>query len=495
MEKILTICIPTYNRSKFLEICLDSVFQNINGLNNYIDVIVSDNCSIDDTKSIINKFRARGNQFEYYCQDQNLGTEKNFEFLYNKVVTKYFWIIGDDDFILPNRVEYVLEILKNNDLGLLYLHNYWYDDLRETENITFSPQIEEYYDCIEFISKVNYWITFLSANIINKSIHVINNSNYHNTMLDYVKWYLPTIFAANKNIILSSPVVACKTNNSGGYNLYKVFGKNFNFILDDLVKKKQIPISAKYIINNELIKVFFPKFLINGSTNFKNDKAIIILFFTYYNNRLFWKKIILPLVLIKIKQHLKSFNKILQKIKKSNNEQSKLEFNSLGINPHLGRYDIIKNPHYISIGDNFFSLDRLRIEAWDEYQGEHFTPQIIIGNNVCFNSDIHIGCISKIEIGDNCLFGSRIYITDHDHGDTSVEDIKTPPAQRKLKSKGPVFIEKNVYIGEGVAILSGVRIGENSIIATNAVVTKDVPKNSVVAGIPAKIIKTINTND
>ena len=173
----------------------------------------------------------------------------------------------------------------------------------------------------------------------------------------------------------------------------------------------------------------------------------------------------------------------------------KINFKSVGRNLSLGDNYIIKNAQYISIGNNFSTLDRFRIEAWDEYHGDQFTPQIIIGNNVCFNTDIHIGSISKIEIGDNCLFGSRIYITDHDHGGTSVEDIKIPPAQRKLKSKGPVIIEKNVYVGEGVAILSGVRIGENAIIATNAVVTKDVPKNSVVAGIPARIIKTINTND
>ncbi len=58
-------------------------------------------------------------------------------------------------------------------------------------------------------------------------------------------------------------------------------------------------------------------------------------------------------------------------------------------------------------------------------------------------------------------------------------------------SKGAVIIKDNVWVGEGVAILSGVTIGENAIIATNAVVTKDVPANSVVGGIPAKIIKII----
>ena len=145
----------------------------------------------------------------------------------------------------------------------------------------------------------------------------------------------------------------------------------------------------------------------------------------------------------------------------------------------------------MEFGDRFWASSRFRIEAISEYEGEKFRPNIIIGNNVFFNTDIHIGCIHKVEIGNNCLFASRIYITDHDHGDTSSDSLEFPPVKRRLISKGAVIIKDNVWVGEGVAILSGVTIGENAIIATNSVVTKDVLANSVVGGIPAKIIKVI----
>ncbi len=151
----------------------------------------------------------------------------------------------------------------------------------------------------------------------------------------------------------------------------------------------------------------------------------------------------------------------------------------------------ILNPQYISIGEKFSASVRFRIEAIDKYGNQQFKPEINIGNNVYFNTDIHIGCIDKIEIGDDCLFASRIYITDHDHGDTSYQSLQCPPAKRKLISKGPVIIKNNVWVGEGVAILSGVTVGENAIIATNSVVTRDVPPNSVVGGIPARVIKII----
>ena len=95
------------------------------------------------------------------------------------------------------------------------------------------------------------------------------------------------------------------------------------------------------------------------------------------------------------------------------------------------------NPQYISMGANFRALYNLRIEAWDTYGDQKYSPEIVIGNNVVVNSDVHIGCINKVVIGDHVLMASRVYISDHSHGEISADALSLPPVKRPLISKGP----------------------------------------------------------
>lgn len=151
----------------------------------------------------------------------------------------------------------------------------------------------------------------------------------------------------------------------------------------------------------------------------------------------------------------------------------------------------LKGSKYIKIGNNFDCDQRLRLDAIDNFLGEKFYPEIIIGDNVSIQKDCHIGAINKIILGDNVLLASKVFISDHSHGEITKEALLLPPSQRRLYSKGPVVIEDNVWLGENVVVLPGVTIGENSIVGANAVVTKSIPKNSVVGGNPARVIREL----
>lgn len=144
---------------------------------------------------------------------------------------------------------------------------------------------------------------------------------------------------------------------------------------------------------------------------------------------------------------------------------------------------------YISLGKCIRTKPRLRLEAIDKIGKDKFFPELKIGDNVSIGYDVHIGCVNKIIIGNGVLLASKVFITDHGHGDTDEKTLQIPPSERKLYSKGPVIIEDNVWIGEGAAIMPGVIIGRNSIIGANAVVTKAIPSYSVAVGVPAKVIR------
>ncbi len=143
----------------------------------------------------------------------------------------------------------------------------------------------------------------------------------------------------------------------------------------------------------------------------------------------------------------------------------------------------------IELGNNIFFGKGLVLTAWEEYRGGGYDPSIKISNNCSFGMYCHITATNRIEIGEGCLTGKWVTITDNSHGRTDYESLVIRPVERMLYSKGPVIIGKNVWIGDKATILPGVNIGEGAVIAANAVVTKDVPPFAIVAGVPAKIIK------
>ena len=146
----------------------------------------------------------------------------------------------------------------------------------------------------------------------------------------------------------------------------------------------------------------------------------------------------------------------------------------------------------ISIGDYTTIHGTSILGCWTKYQKQSFpNASITIGNHCSIGEYNHITACNKITIGNGLLTGRYVIISDNSHGELSEDESEIIPVKRNLKSKGEVVIGNNVWLGDKVAVLSGVRIGNNVIVAANAVVTKDIPDNCVAAGVPAKIIKKI----
>lgn len=268
-HKLLTIAIPTYNRPNDLDKSLTVVLPQIKRFEQYIEFLVSDNASIKSNADVIKKHKQQGYKIDYVIQDNNLGMDGNFTFIYNYAKTKYVWMLSDDDLLIDNGIEIIIDVLlKNPEISSLYLGNVWYDASDSTIKVEelmpkSAPPIIVYNDPIQYLETVNYWITFLSANIINKDLLVgkVDLLEFQGSFLALLSWIIPAIFQQAPNVIIDGPVLICKGNNQGGYKLVEVFADNFNKVLDSFIKKG-FPKQIKEIINRHLLRKYFAYFII-----------------------------------------------------------------------------------------------------------------------------------------------------------------------------------------------------------------------------------------
>lgn len=112
---------------------------------------------------------------------------------------------------------------------------------------------------------------------------------------------------------------------------------------------------------------------------------------------------------------------------------------------------------------------------------------ISLGKRVFINSGCRFQDQGGITIGDDVLIGHNAVLATLNHG--------FAPDKRKDMHPAPIVIGSNVWIGANATVLPGVTVGKNAIIAAGAVVTKDVPENAVVGGVPGKVIKYIDAEE
>lgn len=224
-NKLLTIAIPTYNRAKFLKIGLEKLLLQIEGNENLIDLLVSDNCSEDDTKKIVENFIHQGYPIRYNRNLENLGMDGNFAYCFNNAKGKYIWILGDDDYLVDGTIDQIISIIGKDDYGLIHLNT---SEFRKENKVYDSAQ--------DFLNKVNINITFISGNIVNReAVQKVSFDNYEGTLLSQLPVYLNAITSFEKNVIVYQQLLdaAVDSVTNGGYNIFEIFVTNYLTILKE----------------------------------------------------------------------------------------------------------------------------------------------------------------------------------------------------------------------------------------------------------------------
>ena len=116
---VLTIGVPTFNRGKYLRRCLEAITLQA-GNNPAVEILVSDNCSTDNTKDIVESYKNNYSNIRYFCQKENIGGSNNFKFIYTHAKGRFVVAIGDDDYLVQSYVPTVLAVLyQAPDISLL----------------------------------------------------------------------------------------------------------------------------------------------------------------------------------------------------------------------------------------------------------------------------------------------------------------------------------------------------------------------------------------
>ena len=144
-----------------------------------------------------------------------------------------------------------------------------------------------------------------------------------------------------------------------------------------------------------------------------------------------------------------------------------------------------KNIRFL-INDNGQVVFKGRLIAADDVELQ-CSGTLILGSGTTINRYSRVVAYDYIEMGDNVMLAEFVTIVDHDHK-FSLENDRLVFSGYETK---PIKIGSNVWVGEKASILKGCTVGDNVIIAAHSLVTKDVPSNSVVGGVPAKVIKVI----
>ncbi len=300
----LTIAIPTFQRAKYLDICLASLEKNILQNKDDLEVLVIDNNSQDNTAEVVAKYIIPL-KIRYIHNTTNIGPDENFKKCIREATSQYIWILGDDDVLFEKTIEHVLELLcKIDDVGLIHLKAYNFCD--DVDLVTYKKDNYRYEVLTNknlLFTKIHLNISFMSANIFNKEtvMRYIQLNDIPNNNLGQVYWNLISMLHHRNNIFISSKMFGARQFNSGNYNLCEVFGNKFIDALQFINQLSPIGKMIK-IFEKRLLIFYLPANIVrirNNLSKIDNAKCFKILYAHYKTNILFWLFVVPAMILPK----------------------------------------------------------------------------------------------------------------------------------------------------------------------------------------------------
>lgn len=449
MKKILSICIPTYNRALQLDKSLESITgQEIFSKINDIEIVIYDNASIDHTSEIVDKYKKKfPSKISYYKQQNNVGASKNFKACLHATNAEYRKLSNDTNIWEAGSVEYIYSLIcrfRQEKPVLFFLNG----SLNHGSDILKTTGVDD------FINKVSYFSTWAGSFGVWKEDLESNDDllKYSETELPHLAFTLNRIEEHNTSYILNKKLFHTQDSPwRKRYSLGEVFGKNYLSILREHSKSIS---AATY--NQEKLNILV-KHILPYYFDARHDFFLEPLekYLVDYWDEPYYQSVI---------------------DSARANWQRKIRNTDLNIVNSIWRRSNQHNQTRLTIQADFslikvgnYTYGPLNVYFWGNQK-----EKLIIGSFVSIADDVRF-----ILGGNHPYKGLTTY-------PFKVNFCKWPT---EAESKGPVIIEDDVWIGYGAMILSGVRVGQGAVIGAGAVVGKDVPPYAIVVGNPASIVR------
>jgi len=452
---LLSICIPTYNRDSFIKKTLESIcLQEIFLESDDVEIVISDNCSDDNTQRVVEDFVTRFPFKVFYSKNStNIGADSNFEKVLSQGRGSFLKLHNDNLLVRDGALKEILKVIKatSQEKPVIFFTN--------GNNKPDGEQLATCSDLNEFVQKVSFFSTWIGGfGIWKEDFNLITNFSECSHLRLVQTDILFRFMSSGKRavVLFDAYFLGMDIGRKGGYNIAEVFGHNYLYLLKQYIVSGKLESTTfqaekKKILFQHIIPYYFNEendFSKTGFFQYMRDYYEDPYFYLAIEDLIFTKK-------SSQKELLTDHEKI------SNTWRLLNSHNETTLNLH-GVADFSK-----------FIVGRKTYGGLNLWHFGRTNEKLSIGNFVSIADDV------KILLG----------------GGHGYNGLSTFPFQTKYFatiesiSKGPVTIEDDVWIGYGSIILSGVKIGQGAIVAAGSVVTNNVAPYSIVGGNPAKIIK------
>jgi acetyltransferase-like isoleucine patch superfamily enzyme len=459
-EKLLSICIPTYNRATFLQKTLQSIVdQAVFTTTDSIEVVISDNCSDDETQVVCQQFaNTYPGKIQYFRNATNVGGDVNFEMALSRGTGVFMKLHNDNLLVRDGSLVEILKIVTATaaEKPVLFFTN---GNFRTDGPIGVCNNMDEFVKGASFMST---WIG--GFGVWREEFLKISDFSVNSSLkLVQTDILLRFLAAGRRAIILYETYFhGMSTGRKGGdYNIAEVFGKNYLSLLKKylalgLLSQATFEAEKKILLISHIIPYYFDTNNDYPKTGFFNHMQ------DYLHDDYFYKAIE-GLIERKTRVSAPPSTPVVSQ------EQQVADYWRL-LNPH--------NETSISAFHGRLDFDRIKVGR-KSYGGLTIfffgrdEERLTIGNFVSIANNV------KFLLGGNHAY----------------EGVSTFPfltkyfATLEAETKGPIVIGDDAWIGYDSTILSGVQIGQGAVVAAGSVVTKDVAPYSIVGGNPAKLIK------